>query len=1030
MRVPVPTAGRVIPKVQDAYVQASPGAFKGASDFVQGVSGFGKSLTALSATFQERDKSTDKFNSLTNLSKFDQDMTESLTELKRGYAPDGKGYTKTAETLYDEKAQQYLSTVPQDLQEEFRYRVQENKKSIIADSLSFQYQAGDAHFKQGVSDELNRARTTLDQNPGALDAQRAHMSEVIDATDLPQIEKEDLKRKVNIGLETATYKAEVRKDASTRIAIGVGDIADFNSGARALILKEEGYVPTAMWDVNHHRVGYSSDTITEADGTVRTVREGDTTTREDADRDLQRRIKDADNAGAKAVGGERWGALGANVKAALASVYYHYGKYPQEVIRAVESGDTKEIASAVRGLSSNPARREREAKIIEGSGGIDVDPRFQNIPYEDRLALRDDADREAAQEATVAAKQKKDLIDAQSNQLYLGLLDGTKGQADIDQARQAGWLTDYDSINKANGILKEANVQTRLAGEAAQKLTGGGVFDPTDPDDKKRLNAYVGKNGLERISNADQDFIHESIVPLVNQTGDIPTDVAGTLIGMVRANDATKAMFALDALAQLRDTNQIAFDSRVSTDVAAQVDMWDSQKALATDQAELLNNVRGGTDQATRQARLNLRNEAKGILSQSQNGVPNAKNLLQQVVGAFDGYFTRAPNLYTNPRANQALEKEFSTLFIDKYSLTGNTQTATDLAIKDLQRTWGVTSAGNRRLLMKYPPEAAGYRPINGSYDWINGSVQKDLGLKPDETFELLSDDRTREDIQNFQKNPSATPPSYRVFTVDADGVSRERVDANGDPARIYFAPPPGVLEEQANTFDRLAERNRVEEVIANYPRLQAGALVSKTEVPEEDTQAYEAALKTRSALDVADAQAQKRTEAKIFHQPAPDSKLSAVENSFLGALKTAESAGTGGTALKLYNSIVQGGRREPITAKDFSTEEQTGLANLVKANAQTTGKLEGKIDYKDYLGSGIDSNILGGFKYTIERGVIHIKDTYDFNKDRADGSEDNVFIQAAAALGNPRGLAASIGRKILPDDGKGVPVNITLRTN
>lgn len=853
MRVPVPTAGRVVPKVQDAYTQASPGAFKGASDFVQGVSGFGKSLTALAGTFQERDQKTDKFNSLTNLSKFDQDMTESLTELKRGYASDGKGYTKTAESLYDEKAAQYLSTVPPELQDEFRYRVQENKKSIVADSLSFQYQAGDAHFKQGVSDELNRARTTLDQNPGALDAQRAHMSEVIDATDLPQIEKEDLKRKVNIGLETATYKAEVRKDASTRIAIGVGDIADFNSGARAIILKEEGYVPTAMWDVNHHRVGYSSDTTTDENGNVHVVQAGDVTTRADADRDLNRRIKEADNAGAKAVGGERWGALGANVKAGLASVYYHYGKYPQEVIRAVEGGNAQDIASAVRGLSSNPARREREAKIIEGSGGIDADPRFQNIPYEDRLALRDDADREAAQEATAQAKANKDLLDKQSNNLYLGLLDGTKGQADIDQARQAGWLTDYDSINKANGILKEANVQTRLAGEAALKINGGGVFDPTDPDDKKRLNAYVGKDGLNRITQGDQAYIHDSIVPLVSHTGDIPTDVAGTLIGMVRANDSQQAMFALDALAQLRDTNQIAFDSRVSNDVAAQVDMWDSQKTLVTDQAELLNNVRGGTDQATRQARLNLRNEAKGILSQSQNGVPNSRSMLSSVVGAFDGYFTRAPNLYTNPLANQALEKEFSTLFVDKYSLTGNTQTATDLAIKDLQRTWGVTAVGNRRLLMKYPPEAAGYRPINGSYDWIDASVRQDLNLPVGEGFEILSDDRTREDIQKFQKDPSAPPPSYRVFTVDADGVARERVDANGRPARINFKPPAYVLQDQADTFDRQAARFRAEEIIANYPRLQSGALASGTQVPEEDTKALNDALKARENLDKAD---------------------------------------------------------------------------------------------------------------------------------------------------------------------------------
>lgn len=865
MKVPVPTSGRVVPQQRQAYTEASPNAFAGAENLIRGVSNLGRSLQQAGSVFAERDQKTDRFNSLTGLSKFDSDVTTSLTDLKRNFAPDGRGYITQAESLYDQRAANFLSSVPQDLQEEFRYRIAENKKSVVADSLKFQYEAGDAWFKQGISDELNRSKTLLDQSPQQLDAQRAHMAEVIDATDLPEIEKNNLKRAVSIGLEAATYKAEVRKDASNRYALGVGNISDFGSAAKALIKKEEGYVPSAMWDVNHHRVGYSSDTVTAPDGSYRMVREGDVTTRADAERDLDRRIADADKAGRGSVGTERWDSLAPNVKAALASVYYHYGKYPQEVIRAVETGNNSEIASAVRGLSSNPQRRDREAKIIEGSAGIDADARFQNIPYEDRLALREDADREAVATAAAEAKAQKEQLALQTNDLYLGLLDGTKGKADIEAARGAGWLTDYDSIKKANDILKDSNAQTVLAGEAAQKLSSGGIFDPTDADDKKRLNAYVGKSGLDRISSGDQDYFSDSVIPLVSQIGDIPTDVAGTLMGMVRAQNSQQAMFALDALAQLRDANQIAFDSRVSNDVASQVDMWDSQKALATDQAALLDNVRGGTDQATRQARMALRSEAKSILAQTQNGIPNSKALLSQVTNAFDGFFTREPGLYTNPTANQALEKEFSTLFIDKYSQTGNTQTATDLAIKDLKRNWDVTDLGGRKMLMKYPPQKAGYRPINGSFDWISESARKDLGLQPGESFELFSDDKTREDIQAFQRDPSARPPSYRVFTIDSDGVARERVDANGRPARIWFKPSPEVLAEQADVFDRKVERFRVDEIIENYPRLQAGALASGTQVPEEDTQALQEALKSREALDRAEQEYQQRKATKAL---------------------------------------------------------------------------------------------------------------------------------------------------------------------
>lgn len=855
MKVPVPTSGRVIPKQQLAYVEGARNPSAGLEAVARGAQNLGESVTKLAATWDERDQKTDRFNSLTNFSKFQSDMAANLTELKRTASPDGKGYVKSAESLYDQKSQEYLSTVPQDLQDEFRYRVAENKRSLVADSLSFQYDAGDAWFKQGVSDELNKARTMLDQNPGALDIQRQHMNEVIDATDLPEITKNELKRNVAIGLETATYKAEVRKDASTRLSIGVGEISDFATGARALIKKEEGYVPGAMWDKNHHRVGYSSDTITNPDGSYRMVKEGDVTTREDAERDLTRRIEQADIAGRNSVGAERWNGLAPNVKAGLASVYYHYGKYPQEVLRAVETGSASEIASAVRGLSSNPPRREREAKIIEGSGGVEADPRFQNIPYEDRMALRDDADREAQQLAVAQARQEKELVAAKTNDLYLGLLDGRQGKADIDAARQAGWLTDYDSINKANEIIKNTTEKTILAGQAAEKLSSGAVFDPTDTEDKKRLNAYVGTGGLQKIQSGDEDYISNSLVPLVSKVGDIPTDVAGTLTGMLRANNAQGAMFALDALAQLRDTNELAFNQRVGSDVAAQVDMWDSQKDLATDQQELLNKVRGGTDQASRQAQMTLRTEAKSILSQTENGVPNSKSLLAKAVGEFGGLFS-SPNTYTNPIANQSLEKEFSSLFIDKYSLTGNVDSAVELATKELQRNWGVTDVGNRTLLMKYPPEKVGYRAVNGSYNWIDASVRQDLQLPPTDNFELFSDEQTRQEFQAFQRDPNAPPPSYRIFTIDSDGVARERVDAKGNPMRLNFKPPQYILQDEADTFDRKAERFRVDEIIANYPRLQAGALASQTQVPDEDTQAYQEALKAREALDAADAAA------------------------------------------------------------------------------------------------------------------------------------------------------------------------------
>jgi hypothetical protein len=162
---------------------------------------------------------------------------------------------------------------------------------------------------------------------------------------------------------------------------------------------------------------------------------------------------------------------------------------------------------------------------------------------------------------------------------------------------------------------------------------------------------------------------------------------------------------------------------------------------------------------------------------------------------------------------------------------------------------------------------------------------------------------------------------------------------------------------------------------------------------------------------------------------------LNTFERGFLGALQVAEKMGVGGTALKLYNDVIQRGRTSTITENDLTDEEKKSFYDLVKARAEDSGQKTGTIDYKHYLqykvppGNWGITNILGGFKYSMEDdGRVKINDTYDFNADRAAIGENNPLVQDTESVMLPVGLAASIGRKIKPDTGgKGVPVDISL---
>lgn len=152
------------------------------------------------------------------------------------------------------------------------------------------------------------------------------------------------------------------------------------------------------------------------------------------------------------------------------------------------------------------------------------------------------------------------------------------------------------------------------------------------------------------------------------------------------------------------------------------------------------------------------------------------------------------------------------------------------------------------------------------------------------------------------------------------------------------------------------------------------------------------------------------------------------MENTFLGALNQAEKVGIGGTAVKLYNDFIQRGRTEPISQKDLSPTDIQSFKQLVEAKVQSTGSKQGKIDYKDYEKSDADTNILGGFRYKVlDNGDIEIKDTYDFNVNKGGQGENNELVQVLAAFVAPKQLAASIGRKVLPDTKGGVPVHIII---
>jgi GH24 family phage-related lysozyme (muramidase) len=165
--------------------------------------------------------------------------------------------------------------------------------------------------------------------------------------------------------------------------------ADLASNLLSNLLRRfEGFRETPYYDVNAYRTGYGSDTITQADGKVIKVQPGMQITKEDAERDLSRRLNtEFIPKATMQVGAENWTALPAPAQAALASVAYNYGSLPSSVVAAVKTGDVNAIADAVQSLKDNPGRRAQEAAVIRGNGLIQSSPTVPSMTMGQQFAV-------------------------------------------------------------------------------------------------------------------------------------------------------------------------------------------------------------------------------------------------------------------------------------------------------------------------------------------------------------------------------------------------------------------------------------------------------------------------------------------------------------------------------------------------------------------------------------------------------------------------------------------------------------------
>lgn len=206
----------------------------------------------------------------------------------------------------------------------------------------------------------------------------------------------------------AAYNEQMQRIDQNRVDQQFGSYTNSLEASAALLRNKEGFRPTPYWDVNAYRIGFGSDTVTLADGSVQKVVQGMRISVADANRDLYRRIGEFQNTVKGQIGAERFGAFSPQAQAALTSIAYNYGSLPDRILGAVRTGTNEEIAAAIRSLGGdnggiNRDRRNAEAALFTTTANIEP------------LAAQQVAEAEKlAQEAERRAEAQKQFHESQN----------------------------------------------------------------------------------------------------------------------------------------------------------------------------------------------------------------------------------------------------------------------------------------------------------------------------------------------------------------------------------------------------------------------------------------------------------------------------------------------------------------------------------------------------------------------------------------------------------------------------------------
>lgn len=750
------------------------------------------------------------------------DLTNTLTlgmsEDLKNAEPGAPGFTNLTERKVTEGYDKFLQEVPEDLKPDFLARVAASKNAIVTSAFSAQVTQENAEFIRNVEKfqgiYIDQLKSGIFTSPDEIDAAAADALENLDKlfanSPLSKTETRDLKEQAVVAIKTGKL---------ARLAIDEAMGTFSNGGEVPGRLQTEGRVVKSSSVVASGLPAYAVGLLDAIAG-PESSGEYNVMWSPDARRyfeDFSQHpndaapIYDGPHAGEKSSAAGRYMMIKGtwdDAQAALGlqdfspenqdrGAWYiaqrdFRARTGRDLNAVLASGDPSAILEAKRILEptwtglknlSDQAFLDKVTGATGTPSSLIYDEEFSSIPYDQRIAVVLDAQKQAATVQQAVAAEAQAIKSSQLTALENAIAANNAGMADINSF-DAQYGLDYDQRTKLEKILQERDAVTWNSAQYVNKLQQPGYSTYTEEDKKQAADFYASVGLDQHLANRNQEFVQGTLVPITAQTHYIPPNVAQSLQSQMGSADPQQAIFALDTLNQLRGTDASSFNKAFSEDTQMAVALFNAAKE-SIPQEQLLAYIRNQADPAM-----------KPIIDRRKELIKEEVKLNPEDFQATGIIAAMDYEGAVSPEVGDALAAEAWPLYNYLYAGLGDHGKTMGAVAGILKTRYGDFSFNGRTDFMKYPPNLTA-PPFDNSYDYIPEQLMETFKILPEDNVQLLSDPTTAAEFQ------AGREASYTLW----------RYDENGFPV----AP---LKHKDLTSFDPHTDSDIAEEIVRWFPEV------------------------------------------------------------------------------------------------------------------------------------------------------------------------------------------------------------------